>query len=240
MDEPHSYRARLSAARMLAPGVRGMTFRLSEGQTLRYRAGQYVTFRLPGAPAADFSMTTAPHEDGLDRFSIAVARVEGAGFGQAAEALHRLEIGTEVEIDGPRGHFVVEAAHRERSLVFVAVGTGLAPVRAMIQDELARAEGPRVLLLFGCRTRAHALWHEELRALADRHERFRYELTLSAASEVEHHRSGRVQEHVTELVEPLLPIHAYLCGLGAMIDAVRERLATIGVEEDDVHTERYD
>ena len=96
-----------------------------------------------------YSVASAPDHAGPGRLDFAVTLVEG---GPTSTALHALRPGASVEADGPnRGWLARRPDERELATLLVATGSGLAPFRAVLQDELARVDGPPIALLFGCR-----------------------------------------------------------------------------------------
>lgn len=233
----------LVANTALSPSVRKLVFRTTDERPFDYLAGQWVKLTLPSGLERDYSIASAPcadltHDDAR-RFELAVTRVEG---GAGSTELTGLDVGTRVGCLGPNGLFVREDRHFDVPALYVATGTGLAPLRAMLHEELARTdEGPPQVLLFGARTEADILHREELEALAQRHPRFRYEVTLSQPSSAWTGRRGYVQTHLAELAAPLLPAHFYLCGLSRMVDAVRTLTKeSLGVDRRFLHSERYD
>jgi NAD(P)H-flavin reductase len=184
-----------------------------------------------GAPKP-YSIASAMGAHGPGELEIAVAR------GSSPEPLDALADGDWVRAVGPSGGFRwVDAAAPS---VFLAVGTGVSPFRAMLQQDLGRAADAPVLLLFGCRTEADILWHDELRALSSRHPRLRFEPTLSRAEAGWAGRRGHVQGHFAELVAPLAQRNAaiYVCGLSAMVDDCVARLeGELGVPKSRIFTE---
>ncbi|MBX7192561.1 MAG: FAD-dependent oxidoreductase [Sandaracinaceae bacterium] len=225
----------------LSPSVRRFVFRSVDGRAIDYLAGQWMKLYLPGGLERDYSIASAPVPEGhvgADRIELAITRVErGAG----SAALFALTPGARVESLGPNGLFVREDRHRDVAALYVATGTGLAPLRAMLLDELARPETTPQVLLFGCRTEADLLYRGELEPLARTHARVRYVPTLSRPSESWAGRRGYVQAHLRELLAELGSAHVYVCGLSKMIDEVRRTLKEeLGVDRRFVHTERYD
>jgi NAD(P)H-flavin reductase len=231
----------LVATSELSPSVRRFVFRTSDGSAIDYLAGQWMKLYLPGGLDRDYSIASppvAPPDLGSDRFELAITRVEG---GAGSAALFALAPGARLECLGPNGLFVREDRHRDLPAVYVATGTGLAPLRAMIHEELARGEAHAQVLLFGCRTEADLLYRDELEALARAHRRFRYLPTLSRDGEGWRGRSGYVQTHLASLHAELGPAHHYVCGLTKMVDEVRRTLKeSLGLDRRLVHTERYD
>ncbi len=228
----------LAESRMLSPSVRELVLRTSDGAAIDYLAGQWLKLYLPGGVDRDYSIANAPDPARADRVALAVTLVEG---GPGSEHLHRMEPGARVDSLGPSGLFVREDDELELPAIYVGTGTGLAPLRAMLEEELRRAEGPPQLLLFGCRTEADILWRDELEQWSVRHARFHFEVTLSRCEESWRGRRGWVQHHLAELVPPRLPAHLYVCGLSKMVTEVRRTLKQdLSIDRRLVHSERYD
>jgi NAD(P)H-flavin reductase/hemoglobin-like flavoprotein len=128
-----------------------------------YQPGQYVSVEVPQRPRMwrYFSPASAPREDGLLEFH--VRGVEG-GWVSRAIVSHG-ERGDVWRIGPPMGRLAV---NREsgRDILMVAGGTGVAPMRAMI-DHLAQwGENPKVHLFYGGRVRADLYDLENLWAIA--------------------------------------------------------------------------
>lgn len=234
---------------MLSPLVREMVFRVEGEQTLSWAPGQWVSLVLPlpeGPLPRAYSISDAP--DGTPRFPIAVTRVSG---GPGSSYLHAIEPGARFECVGPQGFFTLEAppgGPPRRASVFVATGTGVAPLRAMIRHAAAvepdASSAVPLTLLFGVRHREDVLWSDEWTELARARGRaFTFEPTLSRPDPAWAGRSGYVQAHVAELVRPHVEegVDVYVCGLKRMIDTVRSVLKNeLGLSRQDIHTERYD
>ena len=144
-------------------------------------------------------------------------------------------------MDGPHGFFTRER-ERDQPALFVATGTGLCPLRAMLQEELARAsDGPPLGLLFGCRSQADILWRDELQAWSTAHARFQTWVTLSRCDEQWGGARGYVQAHLGAALEALGRPHVFVCGLSKMVGEVRAVLKQQhGYDRKLVHSERYD
>lgn len=244
MIKPEPFDARLVAARKLSPGVRELVFERADGAPFRYEAGQWVNLVLPlpeGEIKRAYSIASAP--TGSPRFEIAVTRVTG---GPGSEHLHRLEEGALVHAIGPHGLFTRDPADATPTL-FVATGTGVTPLRSMLQAALRAGSRATLWLLFGARFEEDILYREELEALARSSDRFRYEVTLSQGGPSWAGRRGYVQAHVPELYRALaargdgVPPQIYICGLERMVKAVRELArGELGADRKHVHVERYD
>lgn len=223
----------LLRARDLTPEVRELT--LLPDAAVPHAPGQWVSLKIPRGDellARSYSVASAAREDGA--FDLAVTRVEG---GPGSTFLHAMAPGEGVQVGPPMGFFTLPES-LDHPLLFVATGTGVAPMRAMLQH-LARDGGAPVTLLLGVRTARDLLYDDEFRGLAASAPWFRYAPTLSRADGSWPGRKGYVQEHLAELALP--GCHAYVCGLNAMLKDVRAVLkGDLGFTRERIHTERYD
>jgi ferredoxin-NADP reductase len=235
-------KAELVQARMLSPSVRSLVLRTADGSPVGHAAGQYLDVIVPTARGLPFkrsySIASAPDAGHADRFEIAVTRVQG---GPTSEALHALEQGSVVEVEGPEGQFVRRPAERASPALFVATGTGLAPIRAMLAEEVRSPEGPPLVLLFGCRAPHDFLWADEIAQWRRACPRLAVHATLSRAPPEWRGLAGYVQKHACGLMASLPGAHAYVCGLSAMVDDVVKLLEKdVGVPRASLHYEVYD
>ena len=241
----------LEDAHPLSTNVRSLVLRSADGSVIDWLAGQHIELVVPpdaGPLAAtrghqlaqkrDYSIATAPHPQRPDRFEIAVTRVDD---GPASQVLHALPIGATLAAYGPKGAFRFRP-EPQVPVLFVAHGTGLSPLRAMLLEALHdAASAPPMTLLAGFRTPEDVLWGDALRALAAEHPTaFTFAPTLSRPSSEWTGMRGRVQAHITQYVPSDRRIQAYLCGLREMTNDVTERLVALGVPEKSIFTEEYD
>jgi NAD(P)H-flavin reductase len=226
---------------MLSPSVRSLVFEIMGARPLVYEPGQAIDLFVPTASGLAnkraYSIASAPGFAGERHIELAVTRVPD---GPTSAALHHAVEGDAFEADRPRGALVRWPAERDRSGLFVATGSGLAPLRAILQAELARSEGPRVELLFGCRTRADILWGDELAEWSRAFPRFSLAVTLSRPDPEWTGLTGHVQAHVANRFAALQPERAYVCGLSPMVESVVEALGRAGLARGSVRTEEYD
>jgi|SRR6185312_13837596 len=239
MSTPRRYRLRLIAARPLSPSVRELSF-AAVGSHPQYHPGRSMNLYVPSASGLvmrrPYSVASAPVPQGLLDF--AVTRVEG---GPTSTALHALSPGAEIDADGPNhGWLSRRQGERELSAMMVATGSGLAPFRALLQEELARASGPPIVLLFGCRTEGDILWRDELEDWAAAHPRFHLTITLSSPSGNWRGETGWVQRHLLGAARVFQPTVVLLCGLSPMTDAVERALVGAGFPAQTIRVEAFD
>jgi ferredoxin-NADP reductase len=237
---PPTFDARLVSTRPLTPAVRELTFERADGAPFAFEAGQWVNLKLPGELTRSYSIASPPA--GTPRFQLAVTHVQG---GPGSTYLHALEPGATLQAIGPQGFFTRPLAPATPSL-FVATGTGLTPMRSMIQAALAAGDASPIWLLFGVRHEEDILYRDELEHLAAAHDNVRLFVTLSQPPPPWAGRRGYVQTHVEELWRAMEALgkgapHAYVCGLLRMVGSVRDLLRKqMTIPRQQVHTERYD
>ena len=234
--------AELIAVTQLSGSVKLLRFRICDGEPLAYVPGQWLNLRLPDRPAADkraYSIACAPDVHQPGQFELAVTHVAG---GVISPTLHTMRQGERVWMDGPYGFFTREAPALFEPALFVGTGTGIAPLRAMLQSAFADVQSARVpmTLLFGCRTQADILFKDEIEAWAQAHDNFTLHVTLSKPDQTWAGFQGYVQHHVAHALAQQSARHVYVCGLSAMVQAVRHELKALGLGRGAVHTERYD
>lgn len=194
---------------------------------LRFRPGQFISVRV-GTDAdqnpilRSYSIASPPERWGELAL---VLRLLSDGVGSRFFAA--LRIGEAITYTGPMGFFVNELAH-SGDVVYVATGTGIAPMLPMIEETLRRAETGRVFLFWGLRSEADVFYQDELSTLATRQPRFSAQIYLSQPQGFWRLR-GRVTGPVLELLPSLREPTFYLCGNGQMIEEVKAGLVARGV-----------
>jgi NAD(P)H-flavin reductase/hemoglobin-like flavoprotein len=120
------------------------------GQRLPYRAGQYVTIQTARWPRVwrPYSIANAPGEDGLLRFHV---RAVPAGWVSGALVRHT-RVGDSLLLGPATGSMTLDP-DSDRDLLCVAGGTGLSPLKALIEEAIRGHAGRKIHLLVGARTR---------------------------------------------------------------------------------------
>lgn len=237
---PQNFRAILRRVLPLTPSTKHFEWELVDGGPFEFYAGQFVSLEVPrdsepeGRP---YSIASAPRDQ--KSFDLCLNRVEG-GF--VSNYLCDLAPGAIVALNGPHGSFTVSRPV-EQELVFIATGTGIAPIRGML-EEIFGAHGDvsrDVTLIFGVRHPETILYRSEFEALAARHSRFHFVPTLSRPPAEWQGQTGYVQEHLRRLFAGRKDFKAYICGLKAMVDEVRFILKQeFGLDRKQIRFEKYD
>ncbi len=237
---PQNFRATLRRVTELTPSTKHFEWEVVDGGALEFYAGQFVSLGVPregGQEARPYSIASAPRDG--KRFDLCLNRVEG---GYVSNYLCDLAASATVDVHGPHGSFVVSPPV-ERDLVFIATGTGIAPIRGMLAEVFkSSAELTHdVWLIFGVRHRETILYRQEFENWAAQHPRFHFLPTLSRPSADWQGQTGYVQEHLRKLFAGRKDFKAYICGLKAMVDEVRFILKEeFGLDRKQIRFEKYD
>jgi len=122
---------KLSEQQRLAPDVMRLVLQPAHRRALVYLAGQYLDVLLPAGRRRAFSIANAPHTG--PQIELHVRHVAGGDFTNFV--FNELAIGDVLRVEGPLGTFVPRE-DSERPMIFVAGGTGFAPVKALIEHFL--------------------------------------------------------------------------------------------------------
>ncbi|HEV2088850.1 MAG TPA: globin domain-containing protein [Cryptosporangiaceae bacterium] len=203
-------------------------------QPYSYQPGQYCHLESPRQPREwrPYSFASAPRPDGVLEFHV---RCVDAGWVSRA-LVRQTRLGDVLRLGPPVGSMVLDRSSR-RDLVMAGGGTGLAPLRAMV-EEMARGAARRAHLFFGVRRREQLYDLPALRRLADRSPW----LTLVVACSDDPTWSG---EHGTlpDLLErygPWAAHDAYASGSPAMLRATVARYRALGVPAERIRHDVFD
>jgi NAD(P)H-flavin reductase len=199
-----------------------------------WAAGQHLVVVVAQGHAVflPYSIASANDPNNPGQFELAVAIHAGA------DVMDTLAVGAELEVEGPAGSFTWQAVPSPAALL-VGAGTGIAPLRAMIQAELARVSDARLLLLASHREPEDVLFARDFARLAAEHPRFQFIPTLTGGSSSWLGRRGRVQAQLLEAVSSLAPLDAYVCGRLEMVSEVVRLLVAHGVAESRIRSEGF-
>jgi len=130
----------------LSHDVVRLYLKLPETERMQFRAGQYIDILLPDGRKRSFSLANAPHDDAL--IELHIRHVDSGDFtSYVMDELHEKDI---LRIEGPHGNFFLREEAR-RPLIFMAGGTGFAPIKGIIEHALAEGLSQPMYLYWGVR-----------------------------------------------------------------------------------------
>ena len=211
-----------------------------------YDAGQYLTVSAVvnnEEVRRSYSMCSSPVSD--EKITIAVKKVDG---GRMSNYLNNeLNVGDKLEVMPPMGSFVLdEGAQKAKNIVLWGGGSGITPLLSLIKTALANLPDCTCLLIYANRDEDNIIFNKELDLLEKTHSgRFSVIYSLDNPIRDWSGMSGYLtQESVSEITRKELGLnyptaHYYTCGPRPMMDIVVEGLKSIGVRDDNIHTEYF-
>ena len=251
------YKAKVSSHELLAGSFQYLHLELVNPDRIEFKAGQYIIFNIDPSRGLcrNYSIASQPT---MDHAVELLVDIKPGGPG--SEFLKNLQAGKEVEFIGPFGNFVVKDECLKRSdlaaarsdlnkfnqLLFVATGSGISPLRAMILDLLiVKKYQGQIRLWWGMRNQEDCFWTEDFDELEKDSPNFKWDLVLSNPPADWPLHSGHVTQHVLDFVNQSLTINHqpsmcfYLCGNKLMIDEVSTKLKETGITGEHIHTEKF-
>jgi 3-ketosteroid 9alpha-monooxygenase subunit B len=197
----------------------------------RYRAGQFLTFRVPhpdGAVARCYSLSSAPETDAEAK--VTVKRVDG---GRGSNWFHdALREGAVIEVLAPAGRFVLGTG--EAPLLLFAGGSGITPVMSLIKSALGTTSR-RMRLFYANRDATSVIFAAEFDAL---------QRAWPGRLEVVHHLDATqgltTAAEIMQALSGFETAEAYLCGPSPFMTLVEDTLLASGMPRNRVLIERFE
>jgi len=234
----------LSSKQQLAPDVWLFRFDLSQGQQLNFAAGQYLILMIGEEQRRLYSISSPV--DQKDSFELLVKLLpQGVG----SDYLRALEPGQRAFFQGPAGLFTLRSI--DKAKVFLAAGTGLAPIRSQIHSYLNQGGQAQVFLFWGLKRKADLYLFDELRGLTSRHPNFHFVVCLDQEDkflglDVDLFHRGRVDRAFTEFVKErkldqkqLNEFEYYLCSGREIVEALKIFLESLGINKENIFFDKF-
>ncbi len=217
---------RVESLERLADDVMLMSLKLPVNERLQFIPGQYIEFLLKDGKTRAFSLANVPQEG--EFLQLHVRHIAGGEFtGHVFTTMKPKEI---LRLRGPYGSFFLHG-ESARPIIFVAGGTGFAPIKSIIEQALHSGVKRPMTLYWGARHRAGLYLHELAQRWASEHAHIRYVPVLSepAAMDQWTGRTGLVHQAVLEDQPTLGAFQVYACGAPAMVEATQRDFMVHGL-----------
>lgn len=220
---PRTLPVRVERLTRASPDVMLVELRLPAGVVFDYLPGQYVEFILRGGCRRAFSLAAPAGAGGI--LHLHIRRAPGGVF--TGHVFEELKAGDILRIEGPFGAFYLRESS-PRPMLLVAGGTGFAPVKAIVEQAMAKGLGRPMALYWGGRTRADLYLNGLAEHWAQGDAGLRYVPVLSdpdaggdAVAEPWVGRTGWVHRAAMADLPDMSAWQAYVCGPPAMVRAAR-------------------
>jgi CDP-4-dehydro-6-deoxyglucose reductase len=232
IPEAKTHVCRISSLEKLAPDVIKVVLRLPPRVTLHFISGQYIDVIGPSGIRRSYSLANAPKAD--NTLELHIRAVEKGVMSQYW--FNQSAINDLLRFHGPQGTFFLRKI-AQRDLIFLATGTGLAPVKAMIEElpTLPADQQPRsVTVMWGARYE-HDLYFD----VASLPGIQKYIPVLSRAKATWQGERGYIQDVLLRQTPDLRNGVVYACGSGAMIHSAKSKLTAAGLPSKYFYTDEF-
>jgi CDP-4-dehydro-6-deoxyglucose reductase len=233
LAQPQRHSALITDVTPYCHDVMHLSLVLPEAEAFAYRPGQHMNVFLDDGTHRSFSMASVPNSNQVD---FHVRRIPGGRFTEGH--LAQLQPGDMLDVEIPLGTF---RYHEEdyRQLVMVATGTGLSPIKCILESLMDDPDCPPVSLYWGARTEADLYLHDEIREWGSRLYEFNYVPVLSRAGASWQGRRGHVQQAVLQDIADLSEHSLYLCGSPTMISDAKKAFLEKNASVDHIYVDGF-
>jgi CDP-4-dehydro-6-deoxyglucose reductase/ferredoxin-NAD(P)+ reductase (naphthalene dioxygenase ferredoxin-specific) len=217
----------------LTHDIRQVRLQIETGRPFTFAAGQYASVTFPGQTPRDYSMASRPNEA---RLEFHIRRKGGSGASQFVTS--GLQLGDAVAVEGPFGQCYLRMAH-QGPILALAGGSGLAPIKSIVETALASGKTQPIHLYFGVRGERDLYLESHFRELARQHANLRFVAVLSEAEGATERRTGLLHQALAADFASLAGAKAYVAGPPVMVEAVAPVLLERGLRADDLHADPF-
>ena len=234
--KPRILPARVAKKEQLSHDVIALHLQLPASERLQFLAGQYVEFILKDGKRRAFSIANAPHDNDFLQLHIRVIP-NGVFSEYVANELQEKAI---LRLEAPFGNFFLRE-NSDKPAIFVAGGTGFAPVKGIIEHMLHNNIKRDIILYRGARQLQDLYMHDLCEKWAELMPNVSYIPVLSepAASDNWQGRTGLVHQAVLDHHKDLSGYQAYVCGAPGMCEVAHQTFVQQGLLADEFFSDAF-
>ncbi|WP_040726997.1 FAD-binding oxidoreductase [Thiomicrorhabdus sp. Kp2] len=206
----------------LAPQI--IQLLLKPEHPIQYTSGDYIMLGFDTEELKPFSIADAPREDGLIE-----CHIRNQLNNDWMEKLCSVSAGDTLVMQGPKAQMSLHPAHE--AIIFVAGGTGFAPMRALLVEALRQHVAVPITFYWGARSPDELYMHEWMVDLVQKHGNIDYIPVISDNTEGWQGQTGLVHNTVLKDHPSLDKTTLYMCGPWPMIQTAKEAFLAVGLHE---------
>lgn len=210
----------LLRANLLTPHI--LQLFLEPDSIFTHQAGDYLMLGLDQQDTKPFSIANAPQDNGV--IELHIRNQQDSDWMQR---LFKVQPGDRLWADGPKPQMKLQ--HETALNIFIAGGTGIAPMKALLEARIQQGLTQPTQLYWGARHQAELYIHQQLVELAEQQPLFDYYPVISEADPAWSGLHGLVHKKAIEQNPDLSQATVYLCGAWAMVQAAEPDLLAAGL-----------
>lgn len=241
LNDIHGIKPRILPARVLkkeklSHDVMALYLQLPASERLQFMAGQYVEFILKDGKRRAFSIANAPHDEGAMELHLRL--IPGGTFTEYV--FNEMPEKAILRIEAPFGTFYLRE-DSDKPIIFVAGGTGFAPVKGIIEHMIHNQNQRQILLYRGVRSLEDLYMGALCQRWAEHMPNITYIPVLSEPKPEDNWqgRTGLVHEAVLADHKDLSGFQAYVCGAPGMCEVAHTSFVQQGLQLDDFFSDAF-
>lgn len=204
------------------------------GSEFKFEPGQFVSVRINEQRINSYSIAGRVDESKIGLL------VDVKPGGPGSQFFAGLKVGDEIEFLGPLGKFVLKPDDGSERLIFLGTGSGIAPLKCMVESALHEHEMKVPMdLWFGLRHEEDCFWGDYFGQLHQEHSNFSYKHCLSKPGEGWRGLKGHITDYLKKEYPDASMMSCYLCGAQAMIEEASEILKGLGMPVERIYHEKF-
>ncbi len=199
-----------------------------------YKPGQYISIKVAHGRINSYSIAA---NEGESKFGLLIDTSPG---GPGSKYFANLKPGDKISFLGPFGTFIYKPDDTVKHILFLATGSGCAPIRCMI-DNLLKVERVQTPITFylGLRYQTDIFWQEYFEKMSQDYPNFNFVLVISKPDTIWQGKSGHITNFISQDFPNAVDLAAYLCGNISMIKEVTDMLISCGLANEKIYTEKF-
>ncbi len=219
-----------------SPTVKRYFITIEGVEAFDFLPGQFVMLDLPiqhEFTTRSYSIASAPKDNEIEL--CVVLKEDGQG---TPYLFKNIKVGSKLKVSEPQGRFYLKQPI-ETDLCLIATGTGVAPLRSMLNSIFNNnIPHKNLYLIFGNRTEREILYRKEFEELEKQYPEFKFLPTLSR--EEWSGAKGYVHPIYQRLFNGSQPVVFYICGWSSMVKEAKNNLKAMGYRRKQINFELYD
>jgi Na+-transporting NADH:ubiquinone oxidoreductase subunit F len=225
----------------LTHDIKGVTLAFQGSEEMEFRAGQFVQLQVPEYDLCEepvyraYSISSAPGKK--KRIDLQIKYVNN---GICTTYVHKhLREGEKMIMNGPYGDFYLRDTDSE--LIFMAVGSGMAPILSILTDMAQKGIKRKAVYLFGIKSTEDIFSFEELKEIEKKLPDFKFIPSISRPDENQKWdgETGRLTDILPKYLKNPEKTEAYLCAGERVICSYKEKLMELGVPENKIYYDSF-
>ncbi len=203
-------------------------------EDFKFVSGQFIKLKIPEVDLTRAYSISSP--GGKTReINLTIKIYEDGNF---TKEIDKLENGNSLIIEGPYGNFTLDE-NTDKNLIFIAGGSGISSLYGMIKSALNNNCKNQIKLLYSSRKSEEIIYKKEIEELEKKYENFEFLFNITGEdSNWKGHRGRLTKKELDDHIENKNSL-IYICGPLNFVNMIVEKLKNLGVNEENIKTEKY-